>query len=240
MSAVDDRREEEVAPTPAELAEEVAELGRLLAETWWRGVARGAEIGLAMPARAIASRLVDAARPAAAATPRIGSSSRSRTGLQGSLRDRGAELLRRSADVSYAQDHHPAYRRILDELAPDEARILRLLASEGPQPTVDVRVGIPPATRLVRSSLSMVGADAGCVHPERSHAYLDNLSRLGLAAGSSNSVSNPLRYQLLEAQPEVVEAMAESGRTARTARRSLALTTFGIDFCAECLPLGAS
>src|SRR5205807_9912332 len=35
-----------------------------------------------------------------------------------SLRDRGAELLRRSADVRYQEEAHPAYDRILGELAP--------------------------------------------------------------------------------------------------------------------------
>ena len=65
-----------------------------------------------------------------------------------SLRERGAELLRRSADVDYDEDAHPAYERILDELAPDEARILRLLATEGPQPAVDVRTGAAARHRL--------------------------------------------------------------------------------------------
>src|SRR2546423_6179860 len=39
------------------------------------------------------------------------------------LRDRGADLLRRSADVDSDEDTHPAYARILSELAPDEGRI---------------------------------------------------------------------------------------------------------------------
>ena len=50
------------------------------------------------------------------------------------LRSRGEELLRRSADVSVDVDSHPAYMRILEALAPDEARILRFLAREGEQP----------------------------------------------------------------------------------------------------------
>src|SRR5439155_25722426 len=56
-----------------------------------------------------------------------------------SLRARAAELLRLSADVRYEEPAHPAYERILDELAPDEGRILRLLMRGGPQPAVDVR-----------------------------------------------------------------------------------------------------
>ena len=57
------------------------------------------------------------------------------------LREIGAELLRRSADVNFEEEAHPAYARILEDLAPDEGRILRLLALEGPQPSVDIRSG---------------------------------------------------------------------------------------------------
>src|SRR4051812_47808689 len=55
------------------------------------------------------------------------------------LRERGAELLRRSADVHYSEDAHPAYANILNNLAPDEGRILRLFMQEGPQASIDVR-----------------------------------------------------------------------------------------------------
>ena len=44
---------------------------------------------------------------------------------------------------------------------------------------------------------------------------------------------------MLEAQPEVAEAMDEVNR-ARTVRRSIHLTPFGEDFCEVCLPLETS
>ena len=49
----------------------------------------------------------------------------------------------RSRDVHYEEDAHPAYERLLDSLAPDEARILRMMLLSGPQPAVDVRTGGP-------------------------------------------------------------------------------------------------
>ena len=64
-----------------------------------------------------------------------------------SLRERGEELLRRSADVREDEEGHPAYERILDEILPDEARVLRLLCAAGPQPAVDVRAGRAAAQR---------------------------------------------------------------------------------------------
>jgi hypothetical protein len=157
------------------------------------------------------------------------------------LRERGAELLRLSADINYEEDSHPAYARILDVMAPDEARILRLLMQNGAQPSVDVRSGGPlgvgvVATELVAPGLNMIGAEAGCRHLDRVPAYLNNLYRLGLIWFSREQVGDHLRYQVLEAQPEVVEALGEAGRGARTVRRSIHLTPFGTDFCALCIP----
>ena len=158
------------------------------------------------------------------------------------LRRRGAELLNRSADVTADDDIHSAFGRILGELAPDEGRILRLLAIEGPQPSVDVRTGALPISvnsHLVAAGLTMIGAEAGCRHLERLHAYLDNLNRLGLIWFSREALDDLKCYQVLEAQPEVLEAMRKAGR-GRTIRRSIHLTPFGEDFCAMCLPLGTA
>jgi Abortive infection alpha len=159
---------------------------------------------------------------------------------QAALRERGAELLRRSAELDLDdEDAHPAYARMLGELAPDEARILRLLVIEGPQPSVDVRTSGPIGMlkdELVAPGLNMIGMEAGVRHPVRVKRYLDNLYRLGLVWFSREEISDQARYQVLEAQPEVTEAMAEVRRS-RTVRRSIHLTPFGEDFCATCLPL---
>lgn len=153
------------------------------------------------------------------------------------LRRRGEELLRRSADIGEDTESHPAYMRILDALAPDEARILRFLAGGGPQPSVDIRAGVPFASQLVAQGCTMIAEEAGCRHRARLHAYLDNLHRLGLVWFSREPLRDVRRYQVLEAQPEVTDALERAGRTARTVRRSIVLTPFGEDFCAVCLPL---
>jgi hypothetical protein len=157
------------------------------------------------------------------------------------LRTRGEALLRASADVNLEQDTHPAYARILDELAPDEARILRLLALEGPQPAVDVRTPqlIGVSSQLVAEGLSMIGLEAGVRYPERVASYLNNLNRLGLIWFSKEPIGDPVRYQVLEAQPDVLGAL-KSSRRAKSVQRSILLTPFGRDFCEACLPLGDS
>ncbi len=153
------------------------------------------------------------------------------------LRRRGEELLRQSADVTADVDSHPAYMRILDALAPDEGRILRFLARGGPQPSVDVRAGLPLASQLIAQGCTMVAEEAGCRHQDRVHAYLNNLHRLGLVWFSREPLRDARRYQVLEAQTQVSDALERGGRTARTVRRSIVLTSFGEDFCAICLPL---
>jgi hypothetical protein len=129
---------------------------------------------------------------------------------------------------------------MLGELAPDEARVLRFLFTEGPQPSVDVRTSRPlnVGTQMVGSGLSMIGVQAGCRRPERVPACLNNLFRLGLVWFSREPVEDSLRYQVLEVQPDVLAAKREAGG-GRTVRRSIELTPFGKDFCGMVLPVDA-
>jgi abortive infection alpha-like protein len=161
-------------------------------------------------------------------------------GREETLAERGDELLRRSSDVRYEEEAHPAYERILSELAPDEGRVLRLLLLQGPQPSVDVRTGGPlgmVSSRLIAPGLNMIGARAGCRYVDRVPQYLNNLFRLGLVWFSRETLRDPLPYQVVEAQPEVLEAM-KSVRFAKAVRRSIHLTPFGEDFCRVALNLG--
>jgi hypothetical protein len=82
----------------------------------------------------------------------------------------------------------------------------------------------------------MIGAQAGCRHRDRVPAYLNNLERLGLIWFSREPLEEPGAYQVLEAQPEVMEAIHSAPR-AKTLQRSIHLTPFGKDFCQICLPL---
>jgi Abortive infection alpha len=142
--------------------------------------------------------------------------------------DRLAALLDASADVDYSSVGHPAYVRLLSELDPDEARILRLFAERGPQAAVDVRTRRPfgIGSRLVAPGITMIGRYAGCRDASRVPAYLNNLFRLGLIWFSREALPDQSAYDVLEAQAEVQNAMAEAGG-GTTVRRSIELTAFG-------------
>ncbi|PIB79113.1 DUF4393 domain-containing protein [Mycobacterium celatum] len=153
------------------------------------------------------------------------------------LRKRGNALIR----ISYKpelqrRDVHPSFSRILDELLPDEARILRFLAVAGTQPLLDVRTKtlFQVGSVLLAGDVSMVASMAGCHWPDRDHHYFANLERLGLIDLSREPVDDYRRYALLEVQPAALHAI-ESGQKTITIYRSIALTAFGRQFIDACI-----
>ncbi|MEO9140593.1 MAG: DUF4393 domain-containing protein [Jatrophihabitans sp.] len=181
--------------------------------------------------------------PPAPGTPRPGNFSRQTviTASTDDLQRRGSDLLRRSNDVHTIEDTHPAFSRILSEITPDEARILRFIYLEGPQPSIDIRTHRPLGigSVLVAAGMNMVAEHAGLQNLERIDLYLTNLSRLGLIDCSKEQVSNPTRYQVIEAQPKVLTALKSAGRSPKLIQRSIRLNTFGTEFVRTCLPLTA-
>ena len=155
------------------------------------------------------------------------------------LQRRGTDLLRRSNDVHVIEDTHPAFARILADITPDEARILRYVYLEGPQPSLDIRTYRPfgIGSELVASGMNMIAEHAGLRNVERIDLYLTNLNRLGMLDFSKEPVKNPTRYQVIEAQPKVAAALDSAGRMPRIVQRSVILTSFGEEFVRTCLPL---
>jgi hypothetical protein len=161
-----------------------------------------------------------------------------------SLRDRGTALLERAAEVDRGGTAiHPGFDRIIDQLAPDEARILKLLGNDGPQPIVYIHRAAPMGlgAREVARRLSLIGREAGCLRPELLPAYIDNLVRLGLIAIRRDPVTDEQAYEVVEAQPEVIEALRSVSGTlfrGQISRRGVHLTDFGRTFCQVCFPPG--
>ncbi len=154
------------------------------------------------------------------------------------LRAQGEQLLREAADVGFDEGAHPAFARILAELSPDEARILRLLTMEGPQPMVDIRAHnlIGSGSQLIAQSLNMLGPKAGVRRRDRVPVYITNLVRCNLVVVSEDPLESPVQYQVLEAQPDVLSALRDTVR-AKIIRRTLLLTPLGQEFCEVCLPV---
>jgi hypothetical protein len=252
--------DEEEAPSAGELMRGAAGLAQVAWKTSWKLASMSAQASVtgtnyvmdrAVAGESAAAIMQDAAhdlRAAAwralgimgAADPRAAAAEQAiRESDTAELRRRGADLLRRSNDVHVIENTHPAFARILTELTPDEARILRFLYLEGPQPSIDVRTARPLGigSELVASGLNMIAEHAGCRHVDSVSQYLTNLQRLGLIEFSKEQVSNPQRYQVVEAQPKVSDAMKHAGRMPRAVHRSIHLNEFGRTFCETCLPI---
>lgn len=154
------------------------------------------------------------------------------------LRRRAEELLRQSADVRDHVDTHPAFLAIVDELAPDEVRILRLLHEQGPQAVLDFHLFELSGEIDKVGRVSFVATEAGLLHPDLLAEYIDNLSRLGLVRVARIAVADDAIYEVLGGQPEAEEARRGGGLRGlqvRPGRRSLTLTDLGEAFCEAAL-----
>jgi hypothetical protein len=155
------------------------------------------------------------------------------------LRSRGDHLLRVSANTdAQPKGEHPSFSRILEDLAPDEARILRFMALAGPQPAIDVRTKTPfgVGSERLAGGINLIAEMSGCTFTDRNQQYLANLNRLGMIRFSEEQVEDPRRYSFLEAQPVAAEAMAQA-KKAVTIYRSIYLSLFGKQFCEICFTL---
>lgn len=146
------------------------------------------------------------------------------------LGERFAALLEQSSRV--ARDDgapDPVLGRLLEQLSPDGARVLRLLAEDGPQPMLDVRVreGLRGGERTVLADATMAVREAGVRTALDPAVLLDDLRRLGIATACDEPLPGDGPYEVLEAQPEV--ALARRVGRARLVRKRLVLTPLGRD-----------
>jgi hypothetical protein len=155
----------------------------------------------------------------------------------GELTKRGRALIQMSAKPeSQRRGVHPSFSNILDELLPDEARVLRFLAVAGTQPAIDMRtktffqVG---SVKLV-GGVNMITEMSGCKWADRGYHYLANLNRLGLIDFSKEPVDDYRRYALLEVQPAATAAVARAAKVI-SVYRSIGLTSFGRQFVNACI-----
>ena len=129
------------------------------------------------------------------------------------LQRRGSDLLRRSNDVHVVEDTHPAFARILSEITPDEARILRFIYLEGPQPAIDIRTNRPLGigSVLVPGGHEHDRRTRRAAEPRPDRPLPDQPQPARAIDFSKEQVSNPTRYQVIEAQPKVVAALKTAG-----------------------------
>lgn len=165
------------------------------------------------------------------------------------LRDMYANLLASSMNKFVKNGVHPSYVEIIKQLCPDEAKILRHIATEEAIPTISVYYceNSGANVRFVKD-FSDVGYLTGCERPFDVCKYMDNLSRLGLIEipVSSPSMYNPLddekSYESLEKheyiQPYIsvnTDTLKSKEITLKLIRNHAIITDYGKGFCLICL-----
>lgn len=161
------------------------------------------------------------------------------------LRSAMTELLERSSDPDRTRSRDYLFGTIVSQLVPDEARILAQLAPGESYAFVDVvakHIG-RTATRTVLTNISTVGLAAGLAEPANTPTYLKRLRSFGLVevAGVADDGGRLAdQFDQLANDPAVQRARSDiersKGGSARTIRRTLRLSAFGIEFWTACAP----
>lgn len=156
-----------------------------------------------------------------------------------------AEAMAQLMEASLEQSEHSAREalalRIVQQLAPDEARILAALADGHSVALVHVGAGpmVGPATQRWLENLSPIGREAGVKLVAETPTYVTHLRSLGLLESGDEDKSLQLKYQLIEADTQVrktCEAIEKSGLRPKLIKRTLHMSEEGKAFWAACEP----
>ena len=153
--------------------------------------------------------------------------------------DQMEALLERSLEQSADDGRDELLRRVMNELLPDEARILAAL-SDGPGAAVaHIEARGRGRDRRILSNVSVIGSTAGLALPDMTSAYIERLLHLGLVELGPESQDPELapEYELLLAERSVREAMKQTGPGplgARAVRHTLQLSHLGAELWRAC------
>jgi len=129
------------------------------------------------------------------------------------------------------------HRWLLQQLLPDQARILAALSDGSTFPLVHVRLRGPMggSGESLLDNASTVGRSAGVALPERVPLYVTHLRSLGLVEEGPEDESRREAYDIAETD-DTVRAAVESadGAAVRTVRRTLRLSATGRELWSAC------
>lgn len=141
-------------------------------------------------------------------------------------------LLDRSMYNTPDSSRNTLYLGLLQDLVPDEARILAALSDGSAYPVIDVaEPTIGTSTAIVLANASTVGRAAGVSLPQHTPLYLSRLILAGLAAiGPEGDDKMYDEYEMLLTDAAVNLALAQARRgvrSARVIRRTVRITALG-------------
>ena len=164
------------------------------------------------------------------------------TGAESDLAELYANLLATSMDKATAYRAHPSFVDMIKNMSPDEARIMKYLATSGSQPLIDIRMNVKEGGGFVvaHRHLSLIGLKSGCQHVPLAATYLDNLERLGLIEmPNGHRIKADEPYAEIEEHPQVQKILAQlkesETHTMEISKIKLDLTDLGRQFIRTCV-----
>lgn len=128
-----------------------------------------------------------------------------------SLRGMFVNVLATAMDSESASLAHPAFAQIIQQLTPDEARIIAQFSRRHRHPliSIEARLGLGEGRLEVFTNMTLMPFSGECKYPGSGPAYVDNICRLGLAEiPAIGHLANIEAYDELLAHPSVTEAIA--------------------------------
>ncbi|HEX7738028.1 MAG TPA: Abi-alpha family protein [Marmoricola sp.] len=169
------------------------------------------------------------AEPAALPGSSSGGTTRSR---ERSLDAKMNDLLGKAIELSSTSSRDEVFHHVLDQLVPDEARILSALSDGAPAAMVSVhawtRAGLLGEALIENASL--VGRAANVALPALTPVYVGHLLSLGVVETGPEDPSLKDDYQILSADTDVLAAIKKAARgplPGRTEKRTLRISAFG-------------
>lgn len=143
-------------------------------------------------------------------------------------------LLDASRTQTRVEAEHQYFRKIAEQLVPDQALMLSALADQSTYPLLGVEaISFFGTSEVILTGVSNLGRSAGAKAPGLFHVYLNELIRIGLAEVDPVELPEGLKYEILESDPlirEAVERLKSAGIRGRIRRKSIRISSFGLQF----------
>lgn len=141
-------------------------------------------------------------------------------------------LLDRAVEQSTAASRHELFHMIVDQLVPDEARIIGALSDGSASPLVNVyartRAGL--VGEVVLENMSLIAKTANLALPQLTPMYVSHLLSLGLLETGPEDSAMKDEYEILAADITVLQAIKKASRgpiPARVEKYTLRLSGLG-------------
>lgn len=155
--------------------------------------------------------------------------------LRGDGKSHLAWLLKQALNQSVNEAREALYESLLDQLVPDEARIIGALSDGSHHALIHVGVGPPvgPVVRVMISNVSNLPKAADVTLLEHSRYYISHLRDLEILETGPEDPSLAVKYQVLQGDSDVRRRMKEVEKETkmpvRYLHRVVRLSPLGMD-----------